>query len=273
MDKKQTDFKKEILKSVKKNKKYKAISDEVILEEIEDYLKSNSNITSINKQLIKDIRKRFHLSYASFQTKKKRKRKKYLEQINKKLDNEITKKLLSTTLSTKERLKDYKKIYYEIFKITKRPKVIVDLGCGLNPVSYPYMKIYSLTYYAYDIDEDNMNFLNDYFKIMRVYGLKGKAGILNLKNQKKVSKLPSSDIIFLFKIVDIIDKKNHKPSEYLIQQLIKKTKFIVISFATRTLTGKKMNFPRRKWFELMLKRNNLNFSSFKTENEIFYIIN
>ena len=78
----------------------------------------------------------------------------------------------------------------------------------------------------------------------------------------------------MFKLIDLIDKQNHKPSEELITNLFKnkKTKFIVASFATKTLTRKSMNHPNRKWFELMLKRNNLKFNSFNTNNEIFYII-
>jgi hypothetical protein len=33
-----------------------------------------------------------------------------------------------------------------------------------------------------------------------------------------------------------------------------------------------MNFPNRKWFELMLERNSLKFQIITTDNEIFYVI-
>ena len=265
---------KKILEHVKKHKKYSSISDEIVIEEIKKQLKSNPNIIRIDKQLIKDIRKELHLSYASFQTKKKTKRREYLEMLKKNVDEELTKKLLLITLSTKERLNDYKKLYKQIFKITGKPRKIIDLACGLNPVSYPYMNLEKLHYEAYDIDIEDINFLNDYFKIMRPQGLKGKAEILSLQNSKKISNLPSADIIFLFKIIDILDKRNsnHKTSEQLIKQLIPKTKFIIASFATRTLTRRKMNFPKRKWFELMLDRNHLSFKTIETDNEIYYVI-
>ena len=265
---------KELLEHVKKHKKYSSISDEIVIDEIKKHLKSNPNIAHIDKQLIKDIRKELHLSYASFQTKKKTKRKEYLEMLKKNVDDDLTEKLLSITLSTKERLQDYKKLYKQIFKITGKPRKIIDLACGLNPVSYPYMNLEKLHYEVYDIDESDINFLNDYFKIMKTHGLKGKAKILSLKNTKKISNLLKSDIIFLFKIIDILDKRNsgHKTSEQLIKQLIPKTKFIVASFATRTLTRIKMNFPKRKWFELMLDRNHLSFKTIETDNEIYYVI-
>ncbi len=267
----------QILQKVKEHKKYKSISDKVVINEIKKYLKSNpSKNNQINKKIIKDVRKKLHLSYASFQTKKKSKTKKYLHELmdaNDKKSEDLTKKLLSITVSTKERLGDYKKLYKQIFKITGKPKTIIDLGSGLNPLSFPYMNLNKVNYFAYDIDDKDIEFLNDYFKIMKQEGLNGKAGILNLNNFSEISNLPYNvDIIFLFKIIDILDKKNHRHSEELIKQLIKKTKFIVASFATKTITRKKMNFPNRKWFKLMLDRNSFKFKTIKTENEIYYII-
>ena len=281
-----------ILERIKKSKKYQGICEEIILEEIKKYFKLNSNLnfksnlkTKISekklKLIIKAIKKELHLFYSCFQTKKKKKQRHfYLNELDKKIKNkkdlkEIQKtidKLLSATISTKERLNRYPKIYRKIFEITKNPKIILDLGCGFNPFSFFYMGLKKLKYLAYDINENDINFLNKFFKIIYVQGLEGKAEILNIKNKIKISKLPKADIILLFKIIDLMDKKSHKQSEELIKQLISKAKFIIVSFPTTTITKKRMNFPKRKWFELMLNRINLKFRIFKTDNEIFYII-
>jgi len=270
----------QFLEKVKSNKKYKTISEDIVLEEIKKYLKRNTNLKleqQINKKSISEIRKQLHLLYSSFQTKKKKKIKDYFNQLkqskSKKELIEITNKLLSTTLSTKERLECYNQIYKQIFKITNKPKTIIDLGAGFNIFSFPYMGLNKLTYYSYDINKEDIKLINQYIDIIKPRGLSGKAEILNIKDIKQLQKLPKSDIIFLFKVIDIIDKKDHKPSEQLITYLFKqkKAKNIVISFATRTITRRKMNFPIRKWFELMLKRNNLKFKTIKTSNEIFYI--
>ncbi len=270
-----------LLKKVKQNKKYNSISDEIVLDEIQKYLNENLEIgpiTSINKQTISEIRKQLHFSYSSFQTKKKRKISKYLEELKqaktKKQILEITNPLLSTTLSTKERINSYLEIYKKIFNITNKPKIITDLGAGFNIFSFPYMNLDKLTYYSYDIDKEDIKLINQYLDILN-NNLSGKAAILNLRNLKEISSLPSSDIIFLFKTIDILDKpnKNHKSSEGLIKYLLEnKTDYIVASFATKTITRKKMNFPTRKWFELMLKRNNLKFQTIRTDNEIFYVV-
>tara|TARA_Y100000310_G_C20290875_1_gene627162 strand:- start:339 stop:668 length:330 start_codon:yes stop_codon:yes gene_type:complete len=107
---------------------------------------------------------------------------------------------------------------------------------------------------------------------MKSKGLNGKAEILDVRNNKKIFSLPSSDIILLFKVLDLIDKENHKPSEELIKILIKKTDFIIASFATKTITRKQMKYPKRKWFELMLERLNLKFKIIETSNEIYYVV-
>ena len=273
MQEKNNNLTQEILKKVKQHKKYKSIADEIVVEEINKYLKSNPS-EKINKEMIKSIRKQLHRLYSSYQTGKKTKREKYLEELKTNKNNqELLNNLLSITISTKERLNQYPELYKQIFKITGKPKTIVDLGSGLNPLSYPLMKIKTLNYYAYDIDEEDMKFLNKYFKIMKQQGLNGKAEIINLRkleNNSKLKNLPESDIILLLKVIDLIDEKKKNISEELIKQLIKKTKYIVASF--ETLTRKPMKLPRRQGFEKMLERNNLKAQTIKTDNEIFYMI-
>lgn len=259
----------EILNQVKDNKKYRTISDEIVMQEIDNYLKKNPN-ERLNKSMIKEIRKNLHRLYSSYLRGDKNKRLKLLEGLRKDPnDLEIIRKILKTAASAKERLDDYPEIYQNIFEITKKPMTIIDLGCGLNPISIPFMGLDDLTYHAYDIDHEDIKFLNEFFKIKNI---DGKAEILDAKNIDQIKKLPSSDIVFMFKLLDLINTKNDKPGEELIKVLMNKTRFIVASFATKTLGGRPMNLPRRKGFELMLKRNDLRFKTIDTRNEIFYII-
>ena len=279
MENKETTIK-EFIKKVKENKKYKSLSNDIIKKEIDKYLKRYTHDLYDEKFALKKIRKELHRIYSSYQTKGKRKRDKLLIElenlINKRAPEsqvlEVTNNLLSITISTKERLDNYPIIYEKIFEITGNPKTILDLGSGLNPLSFHYMNLPSLNYYTYDIDLEDIKFLNKYFKIIKI---NGKSAILDIRNLKDISNLPSSDIIFMFKVYDLIVPKSRKQKKFgeeLINLLIKKTKFIVVSFATKTLTRKSMKLPRRIGFELMLSRNQLSFKTIKTHNEIFYII-
>lgn len=266
-----------LLGYVKKNKKYRFISDDLIKEEIVKYFKINpKSIKFLDKTksekfkgIVKAIRSRLHLIYGSFQTGSRNKREICLNEIKGKGDYKAHNKILSTSVSSKERLKGYNKLYREIFKITGKPKKILDLGCGLNPVSYPYMGLDELRYYAYDIDKEDCNFLNQYFSLMKKYSrLKGKAYVVNLKNSFK--KLPKADVCFMFKVLDPLEEKGHKLSEKIIKSL--DCKYIIVSFSTKTVSGRKMKHPYRGWIERMLNRINLKFEKIKLENEVFYII-
>ncbi|MAH07128.1 hypothetical protein CMI38_02665, partial [Candidatus Pacearchaeota archaeon] len=132
----------EILKKIKDHKKYVGIADSVVKREIGEVLRIDSRIGSDG--LVKEVRKRLHRLYSSYQTGRKGKRDGYLEGLKDwvagKNDNgDVCDDLLSITLSTKERLKDYSEIYSKIFSITGKPERIVDLGCGMNPLSFPLM--------------------------------------------------------------------------------------------------------------------------------------
>lgn len=247
----------DLIKLIKK-KKYEGLSDEFIKKEIELFLRKNPKIKK-EDLIIKGVRKRLHNVYGVFQLDKK-KRRRYLQEkdfIN----------LLKSNISTRERLKYYKKLYKNIFSITGRPKSILDLGCGLNPVSFEFMDLGEIKYYAVDIDKDDLEFLDTYFKIKRI---DGKTDLLDV-TEDNLSKLPKADVCFLFKALDTFErKKGHKFAEKLIKSL--KCKFVVASFPTRTVGGKKMNYPRRGWIERMLERLNFEFETLIFENEIFYVI-
>ncbi len=265
----------EFLVEIKKGSKYSTLADEVIIQEVKEYLRKNNKIRRIDKQSVKEIKAKLHRLYSSYLRGKKSKRGKFLEELRNNPDDlEIINKILLTAVSTKERLPYYNELYRKIFEITGNPGTIVDLGAGLNPVSCIYMNLNSLNYYSYDIDKDDIDFINEYFQIMKSRGLNGRAEILNVRDFEKISALPYSDIVFMFKLIDLINTGNHKPGEELIKTLINgdKTKFIIASFSTRTISGKPMNLPRRKGFELMLNRINLKLKVLKIPNEIFYVI-
>ncbi len=280
---------KALIGKLKANKKYNTLSDKIIKKELEYYFKRHPDLKNkkLNKNeekiIIKGIRKKLHRIYSSYQTRKKKKREKLLEElrviinnipINKRALKQITYQLLSMTLSTKERLPYYEFVFKNIFNITGKPKTIIDLGSGLNPLSLPLINIKEINYYAYDIDTADINFLNRYFVLTKKINIKGKAEILDVTKIDNIKKIPTSDLVFMFKLIDLIDQKKSKISRELIKNLFEKnkTKFIVASFATKTLSRRTMNLPRRTGFEKMLEFLNLHFKSFSIENEIFYVI-
>jgi hypothetical protein len=269
---------KNLISKVKQNKKYKGLSEEIVGGKILEYAKKNAKFLDYKEKfIVKEIRSMLHKAYGSFQVKgnTNKKREKLLEKLKNNPDNlEVINKILRTNKSTCERLDIYPKIYEKIFEITGKPDIIVDLGCGLNPFSFPHMKIKSenkVKYYAYDINESDKEFLNNFFEIEKDK-INGKAELINLQNLEEINKIPKCDVCFMLKLVDVLDIKGHKLSEEIIRKLSGKCKFIVASFATKTITGKNMNFPYRGWIERMLSRVGLKFEKISLSGEIFYVI-
>ena len=135
------------------------------------------------------------------------------------------------------------------------------------------MKTTNLSYFAYDINQKEIELLNLFFNAFKSPNkeFKGKAEILDFKELNDLKRFPEADIALLFKITDIVDKgKGHKRSESLITKI--PSKYMVVSFPTVTMSGKRMNFPRRRWIEWMCERLGYGFQSFEITNEIFYVI-
>ncbi len=79
--------------------------------------------------------------------------------------------IMSTHASTRERLLILEGFYVRLFKECGRPSVILDLACGLNPLSWRWMGLPAETRYrAYDIHAPRVAFLNEYFHLEGIHG-------------------------------------------------------------------------------------------------------
>lgn len=248
--------KSEIIKKIKQKKELSGLADQVISDLLEDYLtKYKISLNNISKSdfkiIIKEIRSKLRLLTGRFQ--KSQKNREILLQKNN------IKELLKTHTSTGERLEFYPKLK----KIIKSLKInsILDIACGLNPIAIANP---SITYTACDIKEDELKLIQVYFNKNNI---KGKTFVCDLK---KNPNLPNADLCLLFKVLDILEVKNHALANSIIDKL--NCKYLIISFPTKKLSGKPMNEPKRFWLEKLLKSKNLEFTIFFSDNEIFYLV-
>ncbi len=178
---------------------------------------------------------------------------------------EIITHMLATHASTQERLPFSTQVYERIFALIGRPNVVLDIGCGLNPLAYPDR---NATYICVDINRALCLLLEHYFSIV---GMDGECRIMDVRGMNQIKKLPQADVAFLFKVLDLIDQKGgHAVSEHLLQAL--PASWLVVSFPTLKISGRSMRVPRRAWFEKMLARLGYKHTSFTIPNEIFYVI-
>jgi len=253
----------DIIKKIKEKKELSSLEDSFIQYILKKIKAKNE---------IKEARKELRRLYGAFQIKNAIKKraiylKEILESLNKKEFNlEAHKNILKTHRSTKERLN----IYEDLYKNLPKFKTIQDLACGLNPFSLIFLKNLQIKYYAFDIQCQELSLIKEYFK-----GIKDNFSEFNyeVKTINLFEDIPEikTDLTFIFKFIDLLEsKKEYKLAEEIIKKI--QSSLILVSFSKITLGRKRMKYPRRKWFELMLNRLNFNYKVLEYENEIFYLI-
>ena len=236
---------KDVLASVKSKKVLTSLDDDFVREKIvfyaDKYHLAYSNPKSASyKQLVKLVREDLHLIYGVFQ-------------LSEKED-------LSSHVSSKERLRFYSLIYERIFNITGKPTTILDIACGLNPYSYSYLGC-TPTYYACELTSFDCERINSYFKKNNIKGECFTCDVI--QDYKKLLKYPV-DMVFLFKILDFL---NFETIIWFFEHL--KTKYLVVSFSTHSLCGKRF-LKERTWFDHFLE--DYEYETFAIPNEKFYVI-
>ncbi len=248
-----------LIKKIKQKKELSGLADSIIEEAILKHFKKKEVTlfylgSKEEKIVVKTVRAGLRKMTGQFQ-KKTSKREQLLEQ------NKLT-ELLKTHNSTAERLS----VYPQIKNLLKELKIssVLDLGCGLNPIA---LSSPSIKYYAADIREDELNLIKKFFQKNEI---QGKVFIYDLRKIEKKD-LPNTDLCLLLKVLDLLESKGHKIAERIIKLV--PSRYILVSFSTKTLSGKPMNHPQRGWIEHLANRLHYKYKLIETKNENFYLIN
>ena len=158
----------------------------------------------------------------------------------------VCRDILGDHLSTRERLPILSDFYARIFEVTGKPNSILDIACGLNPLAWPWMGLgtvsggqYSVNsetenggqfrFYAYDIHEARVAFLNRFFQL---------AGLPQLARLQDVAlALPQEqgDVALLLKEMPRFERNYHGRGRPLLEAL--NVHWLVISFPTVSAHG------------------------------------
>ncbi|MBU1204129.1 MAG: methyltransferase domain-containing protein [Nanoarchaeota archaeon] len=159
-------------------------------------------------------------------------------------------------------------VYDEIFKRIGRVKSILDVGCGLGPLDFPFDK-YGVKYYACDISKGDVEAIKD---IVEKNGGKGgsRAFVFDLVFGD-YSKLPEADVCFCLKVLESLEEVEKGISEKLLKGL--RCKWVVVSFAKRSLGGRKVIKKQgRVWLMRSLNKLGWKWEVFNSGDEIFFVI-
>ncbi len=287
------EFSDEMILEIKRKRELADLDDHYVREKIERILQQNkkmrtkaANANSFKEfarskefaELKKLVRAELRAVYGVFDLDEKKRRKELLLKLrdnkdtgDNKINDGLIRELLVLHQSSKERIDHYDAIYKKIFSITGRPKSVLDLGCGANPYSYPYLGC-APVYVAMDLPSDD---LKDLVAFFRMEGIDGEAMAVDLvKDYGKLGSLLGEnpvDVIFLFKVLDSLEAVKRNISGKIIDAL--RARWIVVSFPLVSIGGgKAIRNERRAWFEKLLARKGLAYETFSVVNETFYVI-
>jgi len=206
--------------------------------------------------LIKSVRTELRKVYGAFILENYGKREKILAKLSKE-DMDSHEKLLMMHKSTNERMDHIKKLYELIISkldesLDKKQYVILDLACGLNPISSIYYIDRIKKYYASDISSEDCEFLSKYFEKIPLDNECFQLDLADEKNYLRLEKI-KADVCYLFKSLDGLERVKRNITERLLKAI--NTTFFVVTFPTLSLGGvRTIKEHRRLWFENILDK-------------------
>ena len=140
-------------------------------------------------------------------------------------------KLLKLHSSTNERLPYYNDFYDFVFSHIGAVDKILDLGCGFNPFSLPFLPQKPTEYYAVDIDIHTKDLLNDFFETMHL------PKHATCEDLETVTPQVNVDLALMLKLFPVL-RANSPGRAYNLANGLNAT-WLVVSFPTKSLGGKK----------------------------------
>jgi 16S rRNA (guanine(1405)-N(7))-methyltransferase len=145
--------------------------------------------------------------------------------------HETCKWIMQYHASTRERLPFLEQFYSTIFANLPPINSVIDIACGLHPLAIPWMLLSeSVQYFAYDIYEDMIGFLNESFALMPIQGSAKVSDVLHSCPTQKV------DIAFILKAIPCLEQVDKSVGLRLLETI--NADHLVVSFPAHSLGGK-----------------------------------
>ena len=133
--------------------------------------------------------------------------------------------------STRERLPILEQFYSTILADLPPIRSVIDIACGLHPLAIPWMSLSEhAQYYAYDIYEDMVGFLNDCMALMPVQGYADTCDVIHYCPTQKV------DVAFILKAIPCLEQVDKSTGLHLLESI--NADYLVVSFPAHSLGGK-----------------------------------
>jgi len=169
--------------------------------------------------------------------------------------------------SSRERLGILDRLYPRIFEITGKPSTVLDIGCGLNPLTLPWMGLArDAQYVAIDADCEIVSLVSLFFEKM---GVRGEARPADVFAEPPRGR---ADVVFLLKMLTTLDQQEKGAGFALLEAL--DFAGAVVSYPTRSVCGRQKgmreNYSRR--FDGFRERTGRQVTRIDLGRELFFVL-
>ena len=174
---------------------------------------------------------------------------------------------MSAHASTQERLPILEEFYMQSLVEIAPIRSILDLGCGLNPLTLPWMPIdNNISYFGVDIFSDLTAFDSQF---LDHFNIKGKVICADILNPISFTPVQLALVLKMLPLIEQIKKNStlkwleNIPAEYLL-----------ISYPKKSLGGKGKGMPVNytRQFEQVVKAKSWAFKRFEFSSEIAFLV-
>jgi 16S rRNA (guanine(1405)-N(7))-methyltransferase len=176
-------------------------------------------------------------------------------------------KIMRHHASTNERLP----ILGDLFRATLAPiapiSSVLDVACGLNPLASPWMPLApDAAYFACDIFEDMIAFLNDYFALTRLQGTATTCNVLSVVPDVRV------DVAFVLKLLPCLDLLDPTAGLRLLDGL--NARHLLVSFPVHSLGGRQkgMRATYEQQFRALIEERSWPTRRFEFATELAFLV-
>ena len=186
----------------------------------------------------------------------------------------VEEEVLGSHASSKNR--DYEEFYGKIFERIGEVSSIIDLGCGVNGFSYPFLKkiLGRVSYIGVEASgqvADNVNF---YFVENNFDGKVFCGDLFDLDFIEGVlKKALKPRVVFMLQVIDALESFEKDFSKKFLKVVRENCEYLVVSWSKRSISGKKRFDVSRKWLVDFLKDNFMIEKDFENWGERFLVLN
>lgn len=138
--------------------------------------------------------------------------------------------------STRERLPHLEAFHAGIWAHAGIPRSVLDLGCGLHPLSLPWMGIGDAGYLASDVDHRPLETVRAFLELI------DQPHRVEARDVVADPPTDAADVVLLLKLVTTLDRQDPEAAARLLRGL--RARHAVVSFPGRSLAGRGKGMER-----------------------------